>query len=61
MQKKNGYVYFGKRERKKIDIPEPAVHNVTIIGCIKTETGWYRLGFDEQQKVMKPLEKLEED
>ena len=31
-------------------------HSITIIGCIKTETGWYRLGFDEETRRMIPLE-----
>ena len=32
-------------------------HSITIIGCIKTETGWYKLGFDEETRRMIPLEK----
>ena len=35
-------------------------HPITILGCIKTETGWYRLGYDEQTKTMKPMEKVNE-
>lgn len=37
---------------------EPPKHSITIIGCIKTETGWYRLGFDEATKTLVPLEKV---
>lgn len=37
---------------------EPPKHNITIFGCIKTESGWYRLGFDEATKTMIPLEKV---
>jgi len=33
-------------------------HPITIIGCIKTETGWYILGFDEETKTLIPLEKI---
>ena len=33
-------------------------HSITIFGCIKTETGWYRLGFDEATKTLVPLEKV---
>ena len=40
--------------------PAPATHPITILGCIKTETGWYRLGFDEQTKTLKPMEKVNE-
>ena len=36
----------------------PTKHSITIFGCIKTETGWYRLGFDEATKTMIPLEKV---
>ena len=35
---------------------EPPKHSITIIGCIKTETGWYKLGFDEETRRMIPLE-----
>ena len=37
---------------------KPPKHNITIFGCIKTETGWYRLGFDEETRSMIPLEKV---
>ena len=30
---------------------------VTIIGCIRGRDGWYRAGFDEKTKTIKPIEK----
>ena len=29
---------------------------VTIIGCIRGIDGWYRAGFDERTKTIKPIE-----
>ena len=50
--------FWEARRNPEVKKEKPPIHDVTIIGCIKTETGWYRLGFDEQTKTMKPLEKL---
>ena len=50
-----------RRNSKPKEAPKPVIHPITVIGCIKTETGWYRLGFDEQTKTMKPLEFLGKD
>ena len=50
-----------RRNPKPKEAPKLVTHPITILGCIKTETGWYRLGFDEQAKIMKPLEFLGKD
>ena len=31
---------------------------VTIIGCIRGVDGWYRAGFDEKTKTIKPMVKI---
>lgn len=42
---------------KKTDMPEE-LYPVTIIGCIRGVDGWYRAGFDEKTKTIKPLERM---
>ena len=53
---------YESRQVSKENIPmQPTRHQITVFGCIKTKTGWYRLGFDETRKALVPLEFLGED
>ena len=31
---------------------------VTVIGCVRGIDGWYRAGFDEKTKTIKPMERI---
>jgi len=57
MEEKSRFTY---REPERKAEPEKPAHPITILGCIKTENGWYRLGYDENTKTLKPMEKVNE-
>lgn len=31
---------------------------VTVIGCVRGIDGWYRAGYDERTKTIKPMERI---
>lgn len=50
---------FSKTEtvQPRSDI-RPADYPVTIIGCIRGVTGWFRAGYDHRKEMIVPLERI---